>query len=40
MKLSDIDLELDAVDIVRLAFLAAAAGVSMHPDTCSRLSPG
>jgi hypothetical protein len=30
MKLSDIDLELDAVDLVRLAFLAATAGVSMH----------
>jgi len=40
MKLSDIDLDLDAVDLVRLTFLAAAAGVSMHPYTCPRLSPG
>ena len=30
MKLSDIDLEMDAVDLVRLAFLAATGGVSIH----------
>jgi hypothetical protein len=40
MKLSDIDLELDAVDLVRLSFLAATAGVSMHSHPRSRLSPG
>jgi hypothetical protein len=40
MKLSDIDLELDAVDFIRLAFLAAAAGVSTHSHPRPRLSPG
>ena len=40
MKLSDIDLDLDAVDAVRLAFLAATAGVSMHSHLRPRLSPG
>jgi hypothetical protein len=40
MKLSDIDLDLDAVDLVRLAFLAATAGVSMHSHPRPRLSPG
>jgi hypothetical protein len=40
MKPSDIDLELDAVDIVRLTFLAATAGVSIHSQFRPRLSPG
>jgi hypothetical protein len=33
MKLSniDLDMDMDAVDLVRLAFLAATGGVSMHP---------
>ena len=40
MKLSDIDLDLDAVDFVRTAFLVATGGVSMHSHPRPCLSPG